>query len=378
MTTSKTTSTKWLNGLFHAALCALATGCASTRLVDEWRTPPFSDLVRIDASLPSRSYPISAHAPTGEIVRVGVREIASDDPLAKARPVLVLLNGVFSDGSTWRFVTGPLSRRYDLLVVDTPGTGASIVPDPDGLSEQAFTPTWLGGVVWSVLRQWQDRSREPRPIVLVGHSVAGAVILRMLGDPGLRRTFEREREWSRAAVLIAAADVGTDAWSPVLVDLAKVSDEEVALGDSLGFLTSEVEAGIFKSVEHPEVAALRREAERMVAALRDRDERRASQLMLRRIRPIDGRERPIWSEIRPMMADHRRVDVPIMLLWGRLDDILPLSTGSKLEREIPLSQLVVIDDARHSVHQEQPLAVTDAISRFVDRPPERPDPRTAP
>jgi pimeloyl-ACP methyl ester carboxylesterase len=278
----------------------------------------------------------------------------------------VLLNGVFSDGSTWRFVTGPLAAHHDLLVIDLPGTGESACVDPDARPDDAFTPRWIGHRVWAAVTRFQSAQPAPRQMVLVGHSLAGAVILRMFGDPLLRAESVSERASSVGAVLIGSADIGTKDWSPVLIGLAKLTEPEITIGGAIGVLDSEVRGGIIRSVEHPERAALEGEATRMVAVLEDRDRCRASQLMLRRIRPIDTHELPVWSAIRPMVEDHHRVDLPVMLLWGRDDDILPLATGEKLASEIPGSRLVVIDDARHSVHQEDPLAVAVAIERFAD------------
>jgi len=227
--------------------------------------------------------------------------------------------------------------------------------------------------VFSALASWQLQQASPRKMILIGHSLAGAAILRMLGDPTLRAESPRELSLSVGAVLIGTADVGTSAWSPVLIELAKLTDAEVSIGGALGILDSKVEDGVVKSVQHPERTAFALEVERMVDALEDRDRRRASQLMLRRIRPIDDDDEPVWPAVRVLSADHGRVEVPVLLLWGREDDILPLvATAEKLRSEIPGSQLVVIDDARHSVHQEEPVATANAIIRFVDGVTARP------
>jgi pimeloyl-ACP methyl ester carboxylesterase len=104
----------------------------------------------------------------------------------------------------------------------------------------------------------------------------------------------------------------------------------------------------------------------MIGALTDPDRRRSSQLMLRRIRPVDADDRPIAALTRELSRDHERVDVPTLLLWGRNDDTLTLATARKLNAEIPNSRLQIVEEAKHSVHQEQPFATVAAIREFVD------------
>jgi len=353
--------------LGFAALGCAALGCAArAQLIDERTSEPYAALVIADEGLQERTLQLSVPSPEGGAWPVRIREVESPAPLASERPVLVLLNGVFSDGGTWRFVTAPLADRFDLLVIDLPGTGGSAGSAPDELPPSAFTLPWLGERVWGALAIWQARQPAPRPLILVGHSLAGAVVLRMLGDPQLRAGSAELRALTVGAVLIGAADVGTAGWSPVMVELTKLSDVEVEIGGALGILESEVRGGVARSVEQPEHRAFEMEAARMLHALEEPDLRRSSQLMLRRIRPIDEDEQPIWSRIRPLVDDHARVDVPVLLLWGENDDILPIGTAQQLRSQIPGSRLVIIEGARHSVHQEKPLRVAAEIARFVD------------
>ena len=348
--------------------------CATPRLLDEHTAPPFADLVREDRKLSSTAQRVGdEHDETDGTVYF--RDIRSASPSAKDRAVVVLLNGVFSDGDTWRFDTGILGQRYDLLVVDLPGTGRSVGVDPDREPADHFTSSWVAERTWQALSAWQAEQPTPRSLVLVGHSVGGSVILRMLGRPDLRARFATERAHVAGAVLIAPPDVGTEKWSQTFVELATLSDEKIDLGDSIGLLQSRVEEGISGSVVHPESSALQGEADRFLAALRDRPRRRASQLMLLRIRPVDDHAEPLWPLVRDLAADHGRVDVPTLLVWGREDRSIPLSTGVKLSAEIPASKLVVVDEAGHSVQQERPFPVTTAISRFVEGLPPREEAR---
>jgi pimeloyl-ACP methyl ester carboxylesterase len=137
---------------------------------------------------------------------------------------------------------------------------------------------------------------------------------------------------------------------------------------------SETYAGT-AAFSEPESRALRGEAARIVEALTDPQRRQASQAMLLRFRPVKPDGSVDWDAAHAIAADYGRIDVPVALVWGREDDTLPLASGEKLAREIPGAQLIVVDDARHSVHQEQPLATSAALLRFAARLGRRDRPR---
>jgi pimeloyl-ACP methyl ester carboxylesterase len=62
----------------------------------------------------------------------------------------------------------------------------------------------------------------------------------------------------------------------------------------------------------------------------------------------------------------KSVAVPTLIVWGRHDRIVGLRTATRFQQDIARSQLVVIDDAGHSVHEEKPDAVNRAIVSFLD------------
>jgi pimeloyl-ACP methyl ester carboxylesterase len=346
------------------AIALAASSCAhGPRLVDERATPPWRGLLASRDALPRRPITLDAPSPDGPGWTVAAEEIATG--AGAGGPVIVLLNGVFSDARTWRFVVAPLAARADLLLVDLPGTGRSDPREPEGLAEATYTPRWLADRTLAALASWQARQPAPRRLVLVGHSVAGTAILRALGDPGLRARHAATLATVAGAALIAPADVAAPSWSPTLVELAKLGAFEIGFASVFGFLRPKVEGAIAAGVAHPDERALGAEADRVLEVLSDRPRRRASQAMLLRVRPTTPDGAPDWAAIRDVAADHGRVDVPVAFVWGRDDDTLPLAMGEKLAREVPGARLVVIDDARHSVHQERPIATSEAILRFA-------------
>ncbi len=68
----------------------------------------------------------------------------------------------------------------------------------------------------------------------------------------------------------------------------------------------------------------------------------------------------------PDVTRIKSVTSPTLIIWGRDDRIVDVRTATRFQKDIAGSQLVVIDDAGHSVHMEKPDAVNRAIASFLD------------
>jgi len=61
----------------------------------------------------------------------------------------------------------------------------------------------------------------------------------------------------------------------------------------------------------------------------------------------------------------RRIDVPVQIIWGERDRILPVGFSNELKRLIPASRLHVMRDAGHLPHVEKPQEFCDLVTGFV-------------
>ncbi len=66
-----------------------------------------------------------------------------------------------------------------------------------------------------------------------------------------------------------------------------------------------------------------------------------------------------------LIAQYPTIRVPTLIVWGRNDRVIPLSIGERLNRDIPNSELVLIDHAGHIPQEEKPEETIAAISRFL-------------
>ncbi len=57
--------------------------------------------------------------------------------------------------------------------------------------------------------------------------------------------------------------------------------------------------------------------------------------------------------------------VPTLIFWGRDDRLVPLKQGEKLNRVLPDSQLVVLDDASHPCYLDKPVDFHRELLQFL-------------
>ncbi len=64
-------------------------------------------------------------------------------------------------------------------------------------------------------------------------------------------------------------------------------------------------------------------------------------------------------------ANYPRFKPPVLLVWGRLDDITPLAQGEDLARRFTGSKLVVLEGVSHIPHLEDPAQLNAALLGFL-------------
>lgn len=72
--------------------------------------------------------------------------------------------------------------------------------------------------------------------------------------------------------------------------------------------------------------------------------------------------RLLRDDARPLM---RRLKLPVLLVWGDRDPLVPLRYAEAMKREMPQSRLVVIPRAGHVPQWESPAKFNDALLEFT-------------
>lgn len=310
--------------------------------------------------------------PVGVAVHEVCEPCRDSTPGAVHDRTLVLIHGIFSDHECWRFVAGDLGKDFRLLLVDLPGCGESEAPDPDRCAPgDVYEPTAMARRTLQALRQRLTSAGAPgqdRHITIVAHSLGAMVTLRMFCDESVRSEFGDVLARVDGLVLIAPLDAAMEKADPLFVQAANLSELDVALGSPSGVVREYVAKSVVSSVERGS-PALREEADKRLAILRDSSRRRAFQAMVRSAIPVldpaSQEFHPDWDRIDALVARYAGLNVRCLILWGAHDETLPLSMGYKLWAQIPTSDLRVFPACKHSPQIEQPAACAAIIREFL-------------
>jgi pimeloyl-ACP methyl ester carboxylesterase len=313
-------------------------------------------LSRAAAALPNGNGFVEVGRADGRPVTLYFRHTRAKE----SQGTVVLLHGLLSDSRAWDFVLGDLGRDHDVLLIDLMGCGKSDKPDPDDIAEDGYSPTALARQVLEVLRA---RTKDRR-VTVVGHSLGGMVILRMLGAPVLRRDYRDVVSRIDRAVLVSTPSFAVERIHPTFERIERLSAIAVAVADVLQVLEEMVARSVYYGAGDPSRMP-REEADRAEEALRRRATRRAAQAMIRQAVPFTKQRRPDWDKIDRLVADYENVDVPCLILWGARDETFSVAVGHMLRDQLPQAELRVLPRRMHQLPSEAPRACASCIRRFT-------------
>ncbi|HEX3607064.1 MAG TPA: alpha/beta fold hydrolase [Candidatus Dormibacteraeota bacterium] len=268
----------------------------------------------------------------------------------RGRRTAVLLHGFGDTHATWRHVLPALAQRQRVISLDLPGFGASpALPGP-----------LLDGQVAAV-EGVLDALGVDGPVAVIGNSMGGAAALRFaLAHP--------DRTDRVVAIAPAGLGVGVPIWWRML------SGQLL----SLRFMLMALEV-----VPPPFVESVARQIFlRLVvhdtgridpATLRELGRRYRTR---RDIEDLYQLGHLLVAELASgaLLGRVEEIDVPLLVLWGRNDRMVPVEHGRALAETVPGARLEVIDPCGHCPQIERPDLLLPLLESFL-RPLEiaRPD-----
>ncbi|MGE0439564.1 MAG: alpha/beta fold hydrolase [Gemmatimonadales bacterium] len=239
---------------------------------------------------------------------------------------LLLLHGFGESLFTWRAVLDPLALHHAVVAVDLPGFGGSSkVNGPYTLAAMTdrladFVDRWTTG-----------------PIVVVGHSMGGELAASLaLARP--KRIV--------AAVLIAPAG-----WA---VGLGGIADSmSPGKARAIGWYLS---SRAFVLPEHDEAWLGEPDSLAGYTLMGDSAYQHSASRVL---------EEFDFRALRDRFAEIR---VPVLLLWGTLDPVIPFAIADSVLATLSCGTLVTFSGALHRPQVEIPDTVTSTIKAFADDP----------
>lgn len=261
-------------------------------------------------------------------------------------PPVLFVHGLGSAGYLeWRFNLPVIARSHSVFAPDLPGFGRSEQP-VDGYGIPLFTR-----VVEAYIRE-----RALRP-VLVGSSMGGRVALE---------------------VALRCPDV---VQKLVLVNALGVVRPNVQLFYPLLLLprVGEGMLGLMRETLHRlPPAAIRRYARRYLRVPGDVERLLDESYLtaMREMHATEGYPRAYLSTVRALarresyqsdllLAGLRASGLPVMLVWGEGDRLLPLARAREAHRQLPGARLEVIEGAGHAPQSEQPDQLNRVLEDFL-------------
>jgi pimeloyl-ACP methyl ester carboxylesterase len=253
-------------------------------------------------------------------------------------PVLLLVHGIAGTCENWREVVEPLARHHTVIAPDLPGHGISEVGGGD----------YSLGALASGLRDLLLALGHERATV-AGHSLGGGIAMQLA---------YQFPEMVERLVLVSSGGLGPEV-SPVLRAAALPgADLFISLtaggGGRVGSMLGRGLAaiGLRPSADVAEVA-------RGYASLADPARRAAFLDTLRAV--VGTRGQRVHAGDRLYLAEA----VPVLIVWGARDSIIPVRHGEDAAEAIPGSRLEIFEDAGHLPQLEAPGRFIAVLERFL-------------
>ncbi len=249
-------------------------------------------------------------------------------------PDVLFVHGWPVSGATFRGLLPHLADHITCHVIDFPGAGSSrFAPDTVITVDQHV----------ETLRRVLDHLDLDR-LAVVGHDSGGLLARHALaGDRRLRALGLLDTEqpqgltWRFQQFLVARHLPGFGRALGLLLGSPRLRRNPLVLGGTFAdrsHLDGEFDEFFLRPIAE--------DAERRGAAVRF-------------LASFDRRD------VRELAAVHRRIDVPVQLVWGRDDPFFPVAWAEEMVDTFPDARLEVIDDAGLFCQEERPAEVARAL-----------------
>jgi len=262
--------------------------------------------------------------------------------IAGSGPVILMLHGVGDNSTTWGTVHAKLAQRFTVIAPDLLGHGESDKPRAD-YTLAAFA----NGVRDLLIALGVDR------VTLVGHSLGGGIAMQfayqypqfvervvLVSAGGVTKDVS-------LALRLAAMPMGAEALSVLRVPGGVPALELV--GRAVGNVVGSTKFG-------RDVPSM----PRLIGGLRKPGAVAAFARALRAV--VDTRGQFVTMLDRTYLMH----DLPVQIIWGADDLIIPVSHARLAHEEIAGSRLEIFEKSGHMPHRDHPNRFVAIVEQFID------------
>ncbi len=254
-------------------------------------------------------------------------------------PPVILLHGFGACTYTWRYLAPALAKDHRVFALDLKGYGLSDKPE-DGkyaVSDQA-------DMVAEFIR-----TRDLHDLVVVGHSMGGGVTL---------MTYFQVRQDSPARIrkLVLIDSAGYPQKMPWFIRFARIPVLNEIGGRLLSsrFVTSMVLRKCYYNKD--KITDEQIDTYAYYGSLPG-----AREAVIQTAKQI------IPEDIEAVTARYKTISVPVLIIWGAEDEVVPLSVGKQFKRDIPGSELVILPKCGHIPPEEEWQKTNEFVEAFLKK-----------
>jgi pimeloyl-ACP methyl ester carboxylesterase len=252
-------------------------------------------------------------------------------------PVLLLIHGMAGALDTWRLVIDSLAEHATVLAVDLPGHGSS---DPAGGDYSLGSlATFLRDVLMALGHE---------RVTLVGHSLGGGIAMQF--------SYQFPEMTERLA-LVSSGGLGLEV-NPAL-RAASLPGANLFLSLTAGATqrVSGFAGPVLRAGRVPSKPGLE-ELVRSYSSLADADRRSAFLATVRSVVGLNG------QTVRAGDRLHLASEIPVLLVWGADDAIIPAEHARAAHELLPHGTLAVFDGVGHFPQVEAPERFVAVLQEF--------------
>lgn len=242
---------------------------------------------------------------------------------------LLLIAGIGQDHQTWGLMAPQLKTHVQLILPDNRGVGQTDMPD------MTYTVELMASDFLALL----DTLKIPSAHV-AGHSLGAAIAFEMgRGDP----------ERVRKVVMMSGLYPGPQVAMPSPEAMELLTDRS---GDPEDLVKRGTRLATAPGFEQRQPALFN-----MLV-----------QAGLSRTQPPKIYERQSAAGGLYVQSDHAAegFEPPLLLIYGEHDQVAPPENGKRIQSAITEAEMILVPDAGHFLHIEQPGVVADAILDFLE------------
>jgi pimeloyl-ACP methyl ester carboxylesterase len=250
---------------------------------------------------------------------------------------LLCLHGFGASTYSWRNFVEPLSKKYELILIDLKGCGKSPKPYDTKYSIQDHADLIYDFIL----------DLDLKNLTLIGNSYGGALSL-------LLSIMLSEREPGRLWSMILIDSGAYKEYIPFYLRFASVPVINVM---AAYLLPSKFAAErVLRMAYYDPNKITKEQIEAYAAPLSAPGARHAL---------LETGKQLIPANIDELIAKARHLNIPTLIIWGRQDRIISLKVGELLHQVIPNSTLKVIDQCGHVPQEEKPEETVPLVLDFL-------------